>query len=207
MAIVNGYCELGDLQKWIGAEQIGSIPNLERAITASSRSIDNFCDRTFWQTAADTPRTFVAPNCGPLVFGANNDLATFVSVKTDEGGTGSFTTTWSASDYELHPLNPTAGAEVQPWTSLRSTGARQWPYPTGTGRSARVQISGTWGWAAVPEAVKQACLIWAARIYKRKESPEGVAGWGDFGQIRIGRTDPDVIGLLEPYQLYPIGFA
>lgn len=47
--------------------------------------------------------------------------------------------------------------------------------------------------------IRLARLMWAARLWKRRNSPEGVAGFGDLGVIRISRTDPDLAALLEPY--------
>jgi hypothetical protein len=40
-------------------------------------------------------------------------------------------------------------------------------------------------------------VLLASRLYKRRNSPEGVAGWGDLGVIRIVASDPDIARLLE----------
>jgi hypothetical protein len=50
--------------------------------------------------------------------------------------------------------------------------------------------------------VKLAALILGARIWKRKNSPEGVlGGFQDFGAVRISsRQDPDVVNLLVDYR-------
>lgn len=45
--------------------------------------------------------------------------------------------------------------------------------------------------------VQQAILLLSARLWKRRQSPEGVAGWGDLGVIRILRSDPDITSLLS----------
>ena len=42
-----------------------------------------------------------------------------------------------------------------------------------------------------------AIVLGTNRLYKRFQSPEGVAGWGDLGVIRIISTDPDITRLLE----------
>lgn len=47
------------------------------------------------------------------------------------------------------------------------------------------------------DETQEAILLLASRLYKRKNSPEGVAGWGDLGVIRIISTDPDITRLLE----------
>jgi hypothetical protein len=64
------------------------------------------------------------------------------------------------------------------------------------------------GWAAVPSAVKQATIIQAARIFKRLDSPLGVAGFEDLGIMRVGRgLDTDVAQLVAAYVKYPHGIA
>ena len=69
-----------------------------------------------------------------------------------------------------------------------------------------MKITGTWGWSEVPAPVTQACIIQAARIYKRNDSPTGVMGFGDMGIIRVGtQLDPDVKQLLEPYRRINVG--
>jgi hypothetical protein len=50
----------------------------------------------------------------------------------------------------------------------------------------------------------EAETIYAARLYTRKDSPEGVAGWGELGVIRI-RDDPDLRRLFGPYVDIPVG--
>jgi hypothetical protein len=45
--------------------------------------------------------------------------------------------------------------------------------------------------------VVEAILILASRLYARRNSPEGVAGWGDLGVVRIVASDPDIESLLE----------
>jgi hypothetical protein len=63
-----------------------------------------------------------------------------------------------------------------------------------------LQVTARWGWSSVPIEVYEACLLKAAALYKRRDSVQGVAGFGDFGVVRIGRSDPDVIDLLGPYR-------
>jgi hypothetical protein len=66
---------------------------------------------------------------------------------------------------------------------------------------ATVEVTGTWGWSAVPIAVTQACVIQSSRIYKRLDSPLGVAGISDIGIMRVSnQLDPDVAQLVSPYR-------
>lgn len=43
-----------------------------------------------------------------------------------------------------------------------------------------------------PQRIRSAVLLTAARLAKRSTSPEGVAGFGDLGVVRIMQVDPDV---------------
>ena len=47
------------------------------------------------------------------------------------------------------------------------------------------------------DETQEAIVLLASRLYKRRNSPEGVAGWGDLGVIRIVASDPDIARLLE----------
>jgi hypothetical protein len=47
--------------------------------------------------------------------------------------------------------------------------------------------------------VAHAIRLLAARLYKRRQSPEGVAGWDDLGVVRIMGRDPDIERLLEQH--------
>ena len=54
-----------------------------------------------------------------------------------------------------------------------------------------------------PSEVHTAALIQAARLYKRRGSPEGVANFGDFGPVIVSRLDPDIEAAISPYLKVP----
>jgi hypothetical protein len=56
------------------------------------------------------------------------------------------------------------------------------------------------GW---PSEIHTAALIQAARIFKRRGSPEGVANFGDFGPVIVSRLDPDIEADLSPFLKVP----
>jgi len=57
-------------------------------------------------------------------------------------------------------------------------------------------------------SVQEAILLTASKLYKRRQSPEGVAGFGLEGAaVRIVATDPDVGALLERHIDYSPGHA
>jgi hypothetical protein len=52
-----------------------------------------------------------------------------------------------------------------------------------------------------PEAVREACLLLAARLWNRKDAVFGVKGPSQFGQVvEKVPDDPDVVGLLIEYR-------
>lgn len=62
-----------------------------------------------------------------------------------------------------------------------------------------VQVTARFGWSAVPYQVNEATILKAASLFKRKDAPFGVAGFNEFGAVRITRKDPDVLELLSDF--------
>jgi hypothetical protein len=111
---------------------------------------------------------------------------------------GSFDLVWSVSNYQLEPLNGVLDGQSWAYTKIRA--ALNYLFPV-TNDLALVKVTGVWGWPAVPAAVETACIIQSQRIFKRFDSPLGVAGFGDMGAIRVTRAlDGDVAQLVEPYR-------
>jgi hypothetical protein len=132
-----------------------------------------------------------------------DDLQSITTLKTDSDGDGVFDVTWETTDYQLNPLNGIAGGISTPYTQVRAIGEYLFPIyePRNVNANeASIQITGVWGWASVPTAVKQACIILSMRQFKRYDSPTGVMGFGDLGVMRVGRVDPDVEKLLMPFR-------
>lgn len=44
--------------------------------------------------------------------------------------------------------------------------------------------------------VVEAIMILASRLFARRNSPEGVSGWGELGVVRVLAADPDIEALL-----------
>jgi hypothetical protein len=62
-----------------------------------------------------------------------------------------------------------------------------------------LQVTARWGWPTVPAQIELATRMLAARLYRRKDSPQGVITSADWGVARVSRTDPDVHALLFPF--------
>lgn len=197
MAITNGYCTLADLKA--AARITDSVDDslLEISIEAASRQIDGFCNRVFYSSTG----TRVYQNQDSFVC-ETDDIISITTLKISTDGVN-FDTTWKTSDYQLEPLNGISGGLVQPYTRIRAIGDYLFPIWSVSSvytNKAAVQVVGTFGWSAVPVAVKQAAILLSMRQFKRYDAPMGVMGFGDLGAIRVGRTDPDVEALLAPFR-------
>lgn len=200
-----GYIDQQSLKEYLGINAAINEWQLDQAIKAASRAIDNYCGRRFWLDNAVVTRTFAATGSTVLSLPDGIGSTTDLVVKTDTTADGTFATTWAATDYQLLPVNaPYAFPEPEPWTEIQATGSLT--FPAGTqARPNAVQITAQWGWPSIPDPVVSACLIKASRLYHRKDSPQGVAGFGDFGPVRLSRSeDGDVVDLLNPYRVLVI---
>lgn len=194
MSITNGYVTLTEIQNALGGSS--NTTDLERAVEAASRSIDDYCRRRFWQDSAVVTRYYTAVDRDRVVV---DDISTSTGlvVTTDPGDDGTFETTWTIdTDFRCLPIN--AAADSEPWTVLERIRTGSYVFPS---HEYRVSVTAKFGWATTPTIVKQACLIQAGRLYKRKDSPFGVAGSSEFGAVRLlAKLDPDVEQLLKPYR-------
>lgn len=203
MTITNGYLTAQEASDYIGQQFDDGTGIVDDVVTAVSRMIDHHCGRHFYSTGV-TPaaRLFDATTGYRIDLGAFNDLQSVSTLKTDEDGDGTWETTVSSSDYQLCPVGATARApEAEPYTSIRllST-ASAFPLDAGNGRRGLIQITGVWGWAAVPIDVKQAARILVAEMAKLKDAPFGTVGNDVTGFFRAPTQMPArARQLLQPY--------
>jgi hypothetical protein len=195
--ITNGYCTLAQIKSAARIPSADTIDDamLEMAVESASRMIDAECDRNFYATT--TTRDFTPSDAYTV---DTDDLTVITSVKIDDEGDLGFRITLATSDYQTEPLNQRVSGNPYPIYRLRMIGDYLLPI---WGKQATVRIAGTYGFTPTPIQVTQACVIQASRIFKRLDSPLGVAGFGDMGAVRVGKVDPDVAMLIRPYKKYP----
>jgi len=160
---------------------------LTPALTAASRLIDIACDRQFGLVGSAEDRLYDSEYSVDRQswYIDIDDLMTVTGlvVKID-------TLTIASTDYTLRPLN--AAPKGWPWTTMDVPSADT------------VTVTASWGWTAVPTTIKNATLLQASRIAKRRDSPFGVAGSPDMGnELRLlERLDPDVALMVAAYRRY-----
>lgn len=201
MSLTNAYLTEAEARDWAMRNETKPTDILEEVVNSASRLIDRHCGRHFYQVTA-TARIFDSEDGYCIHFGPFNDLVSVTTVKTDDNEDGTYETTRSATTYQLHPVGAsTMGPAVWPYTSLHMLGGQTLPWLSTTGRRGLVEITGTWGWPAVPPEVKQACKLIASEMLKMQEAPLGVAG-GDFSGVSFVRNQlpPRARDLLAPFR-------
>jgi hypothetical protein len=198
--VANEYANLATLKASLNIEPSDTTRDalLNQALASASRSIDRATGRRFWLDPAPVARVYnprrrlVREVDGELLL--TDDIGDTAGMVVETGNGASFT---AVTDYETWPDN--ALADGKPVTGLlRVFGI--WAVP-----GTRVRITTRFGWPAEPDPVTEASLIQAARLFRRKDSPEGVAGSAEWGVVRLSRRDPDVWNLIEPYILPGFG--
>lgn len=201
--MANEYASLATLKAHLNVETADSSRDalLNQALATASRGIDRACGRRFYLDAAPVqrvynPRSRVAREAdGEVLLVDDIGSATGLVVETGSGSS------WAAvAGYETAPDN--ALADSRPITGLlRPNGIWTWQVTSTT----RVRVTARFGWPTVPDEIVQATLIQATRLYRRKDSPEGVTGSAEWGVVRLSRRDPDVWNLIEPFILPGFG--
>lgn len=202
--MANEYVTLEALKEQLGIEAADASRDtpLNRARASASRSIDQTCGRRFWLDAAPVPRIF-NPR-GRIVCDADgetllvDDIGSTAGLVVETGPAGG---PWTAvTGYETTPDNALADGHAITGL-LRPNSAWGWR----TGSTTRVRVTARFGWPAVPDDIVEAAMIQATRLYKRKDSPEGIIGSAEWGVRNLSRRDPDVWALIEPYILPGFG--
>lgn len=170
--------------------------DIDLAIGAASRAVDDIANRRFFADADANQIRHYSP-CSKS-FLLIDDLVTLTSLKIDTSGDLLFDTTLTENDdFVLEPLN--APDEDRPWRAVRMhpNSSEHLPsFPRG------VELTGKFGWSAVPNRVKQATSIIASQMLRRsREAPFGVVAFGVEGgaAMRVATMDPQVKLLLKDF--------
>jgi hypothetical protein len=204
MAITNGYCTLAELKPELRIPVLLDTEDdtrLEVAIAAASRQIDAHCGRFFWREAGTHTREFYANDHRRCEV---NDISTVTGlvVQVDDDDDGVFETTLTIStDFILRPLNAADHVPVLPYDEIVLVDAINGNFPMSQSGRPGVRVTARFGWQAVPDDVKKACLVQSAMLFKSADAVFGVTEFANAGAaMRVGRTiNPIAAALLEPY--------
>ncbi len=195
MAITNGYATLAQLKASLAITDTQDDVMLELAITSSSRMIDDYTDRFFYQVGtSQNPATYYYTALDWWTLNIDDNVS-ISEIATDDDFDQTWSTVWTTSDFFVQPVNnPNRG-----WPVNRLEAIDQYVFPVNLPNAVRVK--GVFGWTAVPSEINTACLIQSSRLFVRKQSPFGIAGTPELGTVRLtSRLDPDVEALIRPFK-------
>lgn len=148
------------------------------ALDAVTDAFGAYCGRHFGKTDS-TAYTFTALHWDRI---AVPDLVSVTSLKTDTTNDGTYDRTWSSTDYVLWPSTAASEPVARPYTEIRistRTGSADYSFPL---TQLGVEVTGVWGWPAVPDDVRNAAILEALRIIQQNRSPSGVVASPELGQ-------------------------
>jgi hypothetical protein len=200
MAITNGYCTLPEIKAFVNISDSNDDAELEDAVNSASRQIDAYCGRKFYADGSTSAKVYRAINPYQVTV---DDISTSTGLvlKYDDDDDGTYETTVDSADYLLAPLNGEAfGIAGLGFTSIELFTDGQHEFPTiKTNNRPRVQVTANWGFAAVPEPVRQACLMLSSENFAMRNTPLGIAGVGEFGVLAV-RQNRQITRMLDPYR-------
>lgn len=213
------YATLDDVKLQLKKTTTTNDAALLLILEAATKAIDNYCRRPdgFLADAAATARVY-AGDGGPVQQIDECVEVTLVAVKNSP--TADDYTAWAAGDWLAFSGDPRSPqfqplAKGKPYTALMVSGTGGESYftpgayrqlqgfrPSFEGRRGvpTVQVTAKWGYSvAVPQEIRQACIVQTARWFRR-----GLSQWADtvgnpaFGQLMYRRAvDPAVALILQ----------
>jgi len=156
MAITNGYATLAEAKYYMTSRGLTMSVDtnedtvIEDLIEAASRYIDKATGRKFWVDTNDTTRYYTTDD-PEVVF--IDDYSSITSVTIDYAEDRTYSVILAATDWDAHPFNATTDGVPITWLKITPNAAYSF-----TTVDRGVKIIGKTGWAAVPDAIKTACL-------------------------------------------------
>ncbi len=169
------------------------------ALAGATGAVERYTGRYFWRQAAT--QVFRSKDVEILHV---PDLVSVTTLHVDTHGAGVYDQVWAPTDYRLEPANAlTENGEPWPYTRIRAMitggGHYWWPYVFPLSNPDRIQITGVFGWPAVPALIEQVTLQLAQDAFKLKDTgPGGVEGATDWGVTKIGGS-PILKDMLSTY--------
>lgn len=195
VAIGAPYATLSELKREMGIADSNTTQDalLATKLAGATADINRYCHRQFGRDEVASARMFDMGSSGVDV----DDIWDRADITVTPYLGQVAGTPWTVGTYvRLEPLNGIVDG-VPGWPVTRL--AYAYPSFFSWGSLSSVQVTAKWGWAAVPDDVKQACLLLANSGMNAKNAPFGVAAFGDYA-VRI-RQNPMAGEKLEPYRI------
>ena len=179
------YLTVEEFTAYVGSEIPANAQFLQWALDAAEQAINDHCARSFNPPVAGATTRVYVPGRDVVII---QDLADSVGLVIADNDVNV-----PLADVQLEPVVSWSG-EVRPYHRIRRLGGRGWTHDFE--RATVAVTSDRWGWAAVPAQVKEATAILAKDLAHVQQNRFGVAGFGEFGVVRV-RDNPHVTKLLS----------
>jgi len=184
MAITNGYATLAEYKAYISMRGLsGSVGTdtsddtiIENFVEGVSRYIDRETGRRFYADSSDTVYYYQAKDSETVTL---PDFASITTVAADFNNARSYTALTS-NDYDFLPDNYTA--EGLPINGLALSPLSSYYFPV---QRRGIKITGKRGWLAVPDDIREACLVIVENVYSSRS-----------GQVSQGRVTVTAAGVV-----------
>jgi len=186
MAIGDPYISAGELKAVLGISSNEEDALITRALAAATRAIDNMSGySSFWKTGTAQTRTIdcegrILPKRGRFQYAK---LLLPDPIATLTGFAVPYYPSASCLPSDCFARGEPAFALKLPLTAATA--------------SDTISVTAYWGFPEVPADIVMACQMQAQRYYKRRGSPEGIAGNAEWGMMRIPKLDPDVVAIMQ----------
>jgi len=207
LALGDPYATLPQLKSRLNITDTLDDGALTAGLTSATLDIEGWCGRQFNDAGAVSARVYYPDTLTTVMVDDFWTVAGLI-VAADYSNAGTYTTILASTNYQLEPLNGVYdGTSGWPYYRIRAiqTWYPIWYTSIGDPRTS-IQITAQWGWASVPPGIQQACLLLAEETFKLKDAPFGVAGFSQYGAVRV-RDNPKVEALLARYVRQPIQVA
>lgn len=185
---MSSYVLLDTFSDYVRDQVAGTDDTVKQAALDSAEAmVNDFCQRSFTVAGAASTRSYMPDRSGLYVLRIHD--CTTVTAVTEYGAT------LGTSEYQTEPIHVAWSGLSFPIEQIRRYW-RSWWWDAGF---SRITVTATWGWAATPPAVIEATKIIAKDIIQQRNNNSGVAGFGEFGAVRV-RMNAIAIDLLMPYQ-------
>ncbi len=179
------------------AEDDATVALLTSAVSGQVRA---YCGRSFHSESSQTASArYFTPMDGCRV--VIDDAYEITLVETDNGDDGTYSTSWSSSDWYALPANRQSpyGEANWPYTEIRAVESKEFPYA----QRPAVKVTAKWGWSDsdvndIPDDVTLACRMLLQEMNKARDGGyDTFTTDSGFTQIRRNLVVRD---LLQPYR-------
>lgn len=190
------YCTLAQVKRSLSTTN-STNPNygatdtlLEEMITESSREIDDYCKRHFYESYATRNYDAIYPRVDLQTLYLDEDL---LALGTIANGNGDVIPNGSVV---LYPANES------PKYAIRVLPNTTWQYTTNWEQA--ISVEGTWGFntgTTAPANIQRACIRLVTWRFKQRDAPFETVAFPEVGAVSVPSAMPeDVARMLDNYR-------